>query len=313
MLPVLYEFPEDIANDTADPPAWQDSSYWWMVTPNRDRSVTIKRLEDDWATGQGQRARRDNPLGVRSTSNMEIGLALRSDRWVGADLWQKAADKPHPGRADRAERGGGDRHRRRRPGRSAGPGGARARQDHQALAAVVEGMGASLRAGTAQGRGLGPPRLREQMATCKSSPAWATTSPRSLRGPAHRQSGTLGSVGLDPLGVGAIVDALAEVGIAGNDRVVGITQGWKPTGAIKTAERKLADGTLRHGGSGLMAWAVGNAKVEPRGNAIAITKQASGSAKIDPLMAAFNAVALMAMNPKPVGRSYPRSDEMMAP
>ena len=53
-----------------------------------------------------------------------------------------------------------------------------------------------------------------------------------------------------------------------------------------------------------MAWAVGNAKVEPRGNAIAITKQASGSSKIDPLMAAFNAVALMAMNPKPVGRSY---------
>jgi phage terminase large subunit-like protein len=120
-----------------------------------------------------------------------------------------------------------------------------------------------------------------------------------------------GWFGLDPFGVGAIVDARAEVGIAGNDRVVGITQGWKLTGAIKTAERKLADGTFRHGGCGLMAWAVGNAKVEPRGNAIAITKQASGSAKIDPLMAAFNAVALMAMNPKPAGRSYLRSGEML--
>ncbi len=32
-------------------------------------------------------------------------------------------------------------------------------------------------------------------------------------------------------------------------------------------------------------------------NAILVTKQASGSAKIDPLMAAFNAIALMPTNP----------------
>ena len=99
--------------------------------------------------------------------------------------------------------------------------------------------------------------------------------------------------------------------IAGNDRVVGITQGWKLTGAIKTAERKLADGTFSHGGLGLMAWAVGNARVEPKGNAIVITKQASGTAKIDPLMAMFNAVALMAMNPQATGRSYLRSSELL--
>jgi phage terminase large subunit-like protein len=98
-------------------------------------------------------------------------------------------------------------------------------------------------------------------------------------------------------GVAAIVDALDEAGISGQDRTVGISQGWKLTGAIKTAERKLADKSLRHSGQGLMAWAVANARVEPKGNAIVITKQASGTAKIDPLMAAFNAVAWMSANP----------------
>jgi len=49
-----------------------------------------------------------------------------------------------------------------------------------------------------------------------------------------------------------------------------------------------------------MAYCVSNARVEPKGNAILITKQASGAGKIDPLMALFDAVSLMAMNPQPV-------------
>ena len=116
--------------------------------------------------------------------------------------------------------------------------------------------------------------------------------------------GLLHAVALDPYGVGAIVDALYDVGISGEDRIVGISQGWKLTGAIKTAERKLADKSLRHSGHGLMAWAVANARVEPKGNAIFITKQASGTAKIDPLMAVFNAVAWMSAKPGVVATQY---------
>jgi phage terminase large subunit-like protein len=118
------------------------------------------------------------------------------------------------------------------------------------------------------------------------------------------ESGLLAAVGLDQIGIGGIIDALAERGIenveGGDQRVVGISQGWKLAGAIKTAERKLADGTLTHAGQPLMAWAVSNAKVEPRGNALMITKQTAGAAKIDPLIALFNAVALMGMNPEAI-------------
>jgi phage terminase large subunit-like protein len=56
-----------------------------------------------------------------------------------------------------------------------------------------------------------------------------------------------------------------------------------------------ADKSLRHGGQRLMAWTVANARAEPKGNAIIITKQASGTAI--PLIAAFNAVARMSANP----------------
>lgn len=70
------------------------------------------------------------------------------------------------------------------------------------------------------------------------------------------------------------------------------------TGAIKTAERRLAEGGLTHGGQPMMAWCVGNAKVEPRGNAVIITKQAAGTAKIDPLLAMLNAVSLLSLNPE---------------
>ena len=117
------------------------------------------------------------------------------------------------------------------------------------------------------------------------------------------------AIGVDAAGIGAIVDAITspdrDISI---DQIVAVSQGWKLNGAIKTAERALAGdddppgiwsgGDLTHCAQPLMAWAAGNAKVVPVGNAVTITKQASGSAKIDPLMATFNAVTLMALNPQ---------------
>lgn len=116
-------------------------------------------------------------------------------------------------------------------------------------------------------------------------------------------SGLLDRVGMDAYGVGSIIDALAEVGISG-DRVVAISQGFKLMGAILTTERKLADGTLKHSKQPIMSWAVHNAKTEQKGNAKLITKQKSGTAKIDPLMALFDAVSLMSENPESKSSIY---------
>ncbi|MDD5533779.1 MAG: terminase large subunit, partial [Syntrophales bacterium] len=130
-------------------------------------------------------------------------------------------------------------------------------------------------------------------------------------------SGLLDRIGVDPSGIGAIVDELENgdengEGKIDHDRIVGISQGWRLNSAIKTTERKVAAREIIHADQKLMAWCVGNARVEPKGNAILITKQASGTGKIDPLMAGFSAVALMAMNPEAKNKRVPEAYNAMA-
>lgn len=106
------------------------------------------------------------------------------------------------------------------------------------------------------------------------------------------------AIGVDSAGIGDIIDELTteERGIT-MGQIVGVSQGWKLNGAIKTTERALAGGEFVHGASPLMAWSVANAKAEVKGSNTYITKEASGSAKIDPLAATFDAVSLMSLNP----------------
>ncbi|OTG94401.1 terminase [Acinetobacter sp. ANC 4654] len=111
-------------------------------------------------------------------------------------------------------------------------------------------------------------------------------------------SGKLDKIGLDPLGLGGLLDGLLAVGIP-QEQMIAVAQGYKLAGYIQTTERKLAEGNLYHAGQDLMTWCAGNARVVMKGNGMMISKQESGTAKIDPLIAAFNAVALMSMNPEP--------------
>lgn len=108
------------------------------------------------------------------------------------------------------------------------------------------------------------------------------------------------AIGLDPAGVAPLVDELVSRGFE-DGQLKAIPQGWRLSSAIKGSARKVAARTMRHDGSKLMGWCVGNVKQEPRGaSGVAITKQ-TPSAKIDPVAAMFSGVMLMTLNPEAVG------------
>ena len=103
--------------------------------------------------------------------------------------------------------------------------------------------------------------------------------------------------------IGGLLDGLLDAGIP-QEQIIGIPQGYKLAGYLQTLERKLAGRELWHQGLGLMTWVVGNARIVMKGNGIMVSKQESGVAKIDPLIAALNATALMSMNPEPAQKEY---------
>lgn len=83
-------------------------------------------------------------------------------------------------------------------------------------------------------------------------------------------------------------------------RIVSVPQNWRLTPAITWVERCLADGHLRHCGSTILRWNIGNAVVERRGNAVSISKAtAIGAGKIDGLAATLTAVAAFLDVPPP--------------
>jgi len=117
------------------------------------------------------------------------------------------------------------------------------------------------------------------------------------------RSGKLASVGVDPAGLGSIVDELDAIGVTQESGLLyAVRQGWGLMGAMKAIEKKLAAGWLVHGGSALMRWCVGNARLRRTPNAVHIQRDESGANKIDPVIALLNAAYLMALNPQPKSR-----------
>lgn len=297
-LPIIYEFPDYMLEAGAH----KDLANAYVTNPNWGASVDIERIQQ--LHGQ---AEEEGEKGLKEFwakhLNVEIGLNLRSDRWSGADFWEAAAI-PVFSLEELLERcevvtvgidGGGL---------------------DDLLGFSVVGREAESGRWLSWAHGWIHPIALERRKSEESKyrdfiKAGDLTLVERVGQDVEEvvvlvqlivDSGLLDKVGVDRLGLGAIYDALVgsdeEPGPVTAEEVVGIPQGYQMNGAIKTAERHVAAKKLVHGGSALMAWNVGNAKTEMKGNAVTITKQISGVGKIDLLMALFDAVYLMALNPE---------------
>lgn len=298
-LPIIFELPKSMLDNGGH----KNIDNYHLVNPNMGYSISKEYLARELKKAE---AAGDEAITsfVSKFANVEIGLNLRSDRWAGADYWEQQTDDTitFESMLERCEvfdigiDGGG-------------------LDDLMGLAIV--------------GRDT---TTKEWISWCKS---WAHPSVINRRkSEAERfkdfakqkdlilvdrigedvlevaqickivyDTGKLDQIGVDPHGLGGILEALEDQEIP-EDKIIGISQGWKLCGAIKTCERKLAEGAMWHAKQPIMSWCCGNAKIVPSGNAVMITKQASGFAKIDPLMALFNAVQLMSLNPEAVGKSF---------
>lgn len=295
-LPLIYEFPRAMIESGA----YKDLANAYITNPNWGASVDIERITQlhSQAKEGGEQEFKEF---LAKHLNVEIGLNLRSDRWAGADFWESAATESGltlDALLDRCE-----------------------------VAVVgIDGGGLDDLLGFAV---IG--RERDTRRWLLWTHAWAheivlerrkEIAPRLqdfakagnltfVKRPGQdvsevgdlvcrvRESGLLPEkqgIGVDGAGINDVVDELVGLEFTTND-IIAIPQGWKLNSSIKTAERKVAGGGLVHGGQTLMAWCVGNARTVQVGNALSITKQASGTAKIDPLMAMFDAISLMALNP----------------
>lgn len=298
-LPVIYEFPKAML-DKGD---FKDLRNAYVTNPNWGVSVDEDVIQQKYQEAQdaGEGAMQD--LWSKHL-NVEIGMNLRSDRWTGADFWEAQA-RPRFTLDELIERsevitvgddGGGldDIHGFAALGRT--PDGEYLLWTHGFLHPIAVERRKSLESTYA---GFVRDGDLEMLDTLPDD----VTRIASLVMRIY-DSGKLASIGLDPEKSYKILNAaLLAAGIP-EDMIYAIPQGWRLVGAITLAERWLSSGQMVHGNQPLMNWCVSNAKIELHGNAVSITKQASGTAKIDNLMAMFDAVALMALNPESQGKSF---------
>ena len=313
---MLYEWPMEMI----EAQAYLDPANFYVTNPNIGRSVTVAFISGKLRKAAGGEIDEDEDTGsiqvvLAKYLNVEIGLRLRRDRWRGADYWDAAADKTLTLEALLARcevavvgiDGGGldDLYGLCVAGREKDTG--RWLYWFKAwvwpdVLKLRKSIAATLRGFAEDG----------DLVICEAAtPAEGLDAedgeyelPQDIREIVEvvvtvKESGLLpekGAIGLDPQGVADLVDALSEAEIT-DDQMVAVGQGFRLMSAIVGLARKLKFAGAVHNGSRLMDWCVGNAKEEQGRQTVMLVKNASGTAKIDPLMAGMNATKLLEANP----------------
>jgi len=299
-LPCLYEFPPEILEVNGH----RDPSLFYVTNPNLGLSVSQDWLDREFA--KAENAGEDSMCGFLAKHlNVEIGVNIRSNNWAGAPYWKQCEVvevtldyliKNSEVVVAGADGGGLD----------------------DLLGFCLIGRERKTRRWliwcyawahsiVLERRKNEAARLLDlQEAKCLKIVDTPGQDVQELAEIVARvfKAGKLHQIGVDPSGIGGIIDAIVEAGVPEKDNVMGVQQGWKLTGAIKTVERKLVAKEISHAPQPLMDWCVGNAKSEVKGSNLYITKQVSGSGKIDPLLALFNAASIMLLNPPSKEKQY---------
>lgn len=308
-LPVIYEFPKAMIKSKA----YLKPENFYITNPNLGRSVRQDWLEDELRKELQKKAATRNTF-LAKHLNVEITQGERSDGWAGAAVWQSGIDSDITLETllERSEvvtigiDGGG--------------------LDDLLGFAVVGREKATKRWLAWCHAFISPEGLKRREANRSQYDDFESDGDLTyveqlpdditqLVAIAEKvlATGLLAQVGADAAGLGLIIDELAKIGISEEAENLGaVRQGFGLMDAIKSVERKLADGTFRHGGQPLMTWCAGNAIVQPTPTGMRIVRDESGFGKIDPLMALFNAVALMARNPEAGGSVYTADRGLLA-
>lgn len=301
-MPIIYEFPDEYLDPQTRPYLLEKN--WYMVNPNLNVSVDLDTLRQKIAKA-GVSGEDSLQSVVSKHLNIQIGLDLGADAWPAAQFWIQNKVK-HIATLQQLM------------------------DECEVITCGIDGGGLDdLLALTFTGRVKGT--VDHYLSWSR---AWAGISVRDRRKEIVPRlddfkkqgdivfietpgedaaeladlvkvvfdSDLLAGIGIDPSRIAALKRCLADRGIIDEEEpdpkfFVKVRQGWSLYSAMLWMERALQENRYQFADQPIVDWSVGNAKVVARGNAMLVTKEISGKAKIDLVMSSLNAAELMSYNP----------------